>query len=394
MRRSTTVVLGGLVALFAGCASSPRRPAGLEQSIATPERPPERVEDGMTARVSSLFAFAGEDLLVTAGEDRALRLHSLEGRHGTWFLALPARTGSWPAPGEACPVLALAAAPATGLVAVADADRHGRLAVVSLEEKRVLAERDLTDRWLNRQSLAFSPSGDTLAVLVKGDSGKGATVELWSPRLESLGQIEVSGYPEAIAVTSSGEVVAGDLEGRITLWSRDGHLVRTVAPEPVRSSGEGSPHHEHAFSRDGALAARTVHVDLPAIHHGEEIEVYETGSDAAPRRLRIEPVGRRSDDWIVRTLCFSQSGDRLAVVTVGNPEGQPTVLEAAVHVLALDGRTLATFDLGPWQDPEDALGVTSPFTYGVAFSPDGHRLVAHGQTANQLQVFSLEDRRP
>ncbi|MEU7747773.1 WD40 repeat domain-containing protein [Nonomuraea sp. NPDC049158] len=284
------------------------------------------------------------------------------------------------------------------------------------------AAGELTDRAHAISAMNLAADGRTLVI-----GGDDATIELWDllRRARTRRLIGPTGNLTSVALSPSGDWVAGSSLGRVWLWDT------STGRETGRLlAGRTSWVYSVAFSPDGStLAAGTQddYVRLWDVRTGREIGRPLTGHRSAVYSVAFSPDGRTlasggADDSVllwdlrrgtsvrrlmgdggaVRSVAFSPDGSTLAAgtqddyvrlwdVRTGRASGRPlTGHRSAVYSVAFspDGRTLASggaddsvllWDLRRGTSvrrlTRDGGAVRS-----VAFSPDGSTLAVAGRS--------------
>ncbi|MEU9337212.1 hypothetical protein AB0D49_29310 [Streptomyces sp. NPDC048290] len=214
-------------------------------------------------------------------------------------------------------------------------------------------------------SLAFFPDGGMIAVA--DDSAGGLFFQRRIADLESLHSLdaEVRQFPSAepvqsVAVSSTGQVAAGEQGGQVRLWPQ-----RTAAP--YADGAMVSPDYGgHAFSADGSLMATTTgRVDITA-------SVWDTRDITRPRRYWTLPGHWESTEFL--------------------PGRSSPVLLASRWVQDTQQQQLRLWEVGVGEEPRD--GATIDLTGGasvLAVNAEGTLLAIGDAGERDVQIWDITD---
>jgi WD40 repeat protein len=260
-----------------------------------------------------------------------------------------------------------------------DSQRHPKeIARFSLEATRLT-------------SLAFSPTGDTVAATAAEISAPGRRVAATIWNLASGGELlTLRGFESpvtAVAFSPDGKTITATASTGVRTWDLSGKPLNTIFKNTVTEARAA------AFSRDGALA----------IAAGAEVLIAQPGA-SAPRHLSSEDVD-------INDLAFSPDGSRLVS---GNEDGTAMVWDvpsgkrlgalasgkSAGAVLAVaysaDGKTIVTggedHTIRLWRaDTRELLRELTGHAFGIvdlAFTTDGRKLVS-GSLDKTVRVWDV-----
>ncbi|MCX5215976.1 hypothetical protein OG689_43340 [Kitasatospora sp. NBC_00240] len=359
--------------------TDPSRPTSLGQNLAGPAN----------SVMSVAFSPDGHTLAASSA-DNTVHL---------WNVTLPSRPSPLgrPLTGPSQPALSVAFSPDGRTLAVGNAD--GATDLWSLPATLLAGDGG------NVEAAAFSPDGRTLAA-----GNQNGTISLWSTTDPNhpapLGPPLPNSTQPALSVAFSPDghtLAAGSKAGEVTLWN----LTDPQHPKPLGQPLQrlGGSVHTVVFSPDGHTLAAAGDAPISG-----DILLWDVSDPSRP----TDETTVFGDDTThsVLSLAFSPDGNVLAAggdnsnhtvglwrvgredspVRMGQPLEQPGSTSAWV-AFSPDGRTLAvgnssgTINLLNTTDPHHPTPRGEPLLlpgplWSVAFSPDGHTLVASGQTGN------------
>ncbi|MDI1479556.1 WD40 repeat domain-containing protein [Polyangium sp. y55x31] len=284
------------------------------------------------------------------------------------------------------------------LVAVAD-HTHGSFGCFGYSDYRVAVHESATGQeiaslrgqhelWLD--AMAFTPSGETLAILAHGETWFGhprAEIALLDPRTGDDHTFEVEPPGPAgnlrLSVADSAVALGVFPEGNVHVW-------RVPSGEPLTTIRDPSAI-AMALSEDGstlALVTKDSRIRLQRLPEGRVVSDLASPSEA-PRSLRFQGdrliyEAKDGEVWAVPVsgaappqlgkvrpdATFVGVNANGQVVDVLQQKGVATVTEGPhVHTLSWHGTAPVPFDIGMRRDQDHADAV-------AALSPEGDRVVA------------------
>ncbi|MDY3554341.1 sigma-70 family RNA polymerase sigma factor [Gemmata sp. JC717] len=250
--------------------------------------------------------------------------------------------------------------------------------------------------------LAWSPDGKSLATSDLGAKVAEMQVRLWDPATgKELRQMQIkgsSGMAESLAFTADGQsLICGDNRGIIRLWDPATGSEKSPAglPGPVGYMAVSPDGKTLAFSTGGIalwdLAKGREIGMLPESHgsfafapdgktlaggSGNELNVWDVAGQRLLRRMQIDMQKEKLTDAWIHHIAFSPDGKAMTTVS---GEGDGPVNRPMIRSVVRRWDTTMGRHSGQRIYPND----DSCSIQGIAFSPDGTRLVTSGRDANQ-----------